>query len=320
MKTRPLLSAASLSAVLLASGPAFAGDSAAAEALFNEARALVAQGDYEHACPKLEESQKLDAGMGTLFNLGDCYEHVGKTASAWAAFREVAAGAKAAGQQARENDARARAAALEPKLVTLVVEVSPASSNLSNLVVKRDTVEVGRAQWGSSIPIDPGKHVIVASADGKEPWQTEVNIVETVRSTKVVVPALKNAAAQPVAAGGGAAPASTGSTQRTLGIIIGGAGIVGLGVGTVFGLRSMSKHDDDLKYCDPNSSCDATGVNLRNEARDAGNISTVAFIAGGVLFAGGVALYLTAPRSSSSTSRASALGIGPGSILFKGAF
>jgi hypothetical protein len=308
-------------AALSVGSPSYAGDPAAAEALFNEARSLVGRGDYEQACPKFEESQRLDAGMGTLYNLGDCYEHVGKTASAWAAFREVAAAASAAGQQAREVDARARAAALEPKLVTLTIDVSPPAKALSNLVVKRDNVEVGRAQWGSAIPIDPGKHLLVATAEAKEAWQSEVVVSDAVRSTNVLVPALKSAAAPPPAKPHPIETGSSGgwSTQRTIGVIVGGVGIVGLGLGSVFGLRSMSRHDDDQLHCDSSSSCDPQGFRLRNEARDAGTISTVGFIAGGILVAGGITLFLTAPRASRTTT-APAVGLGPGSVTLKGAF
>src|SRR2546430_16366957 len=88
---------------LTATSPARAGDPAAAQALFTEAKQLMAQGKYAEACPKFDESQRLDPGMGTLFHVGDCDEHLGKTASAWAAFLEVAAQAKAAGQPARER-------------------------------------------------------------------------------------------------------------------------------------------------------------------------------------------------------------------------
>src|SRR5512139_1741852 len=56
-----------------------ASDKAAAEALFDEGRKLMAEGKYAAACAKLEASQKLDAGVGTQLNLADCYEKSGKT-------------------------------------------------------------------------------------------------------------------------------------------------------------------------------------------------------------------------------------------------
>src|SRR5262249_58286049 len=60
--------------------------SAAARTLFSEARELAAQGKYEEACPKFQESQRLRASMGALYNLADCWDHLGRTASAWALF------------------------------------------------------------------------------------------------------------------------------------------------------------------------------------------------------------------------------------------
>ena len=58
---------------------------AAAEALFQDARALSAKKDYAGACPKFKASYELDPGYGVLFNLAECYANLGKTASAWAA-------------------------------------------------------------------------------------------------------------------------------------------------------------------------------------------------------------------------------------------
>src|SRR4029077_16363436 len=90
-------------------GPALADTSSRADKLFEEAKTLVEKGRYDEACPKLEESQSLDPAVGTQFNLADCYEPVGKTASANALFSEVARIAKLAGKFEREKSARDRA-------------------------------------------------------------------------------------------------------------------------------------------------------------------------------------------------------------------
>src|SRR3954468_2190760 len=91
---RAALFAASLS--MLAPSSALAQDAssqAAAQALFEQARKLMADGKFPEACPKLAESQRLDPGAGTLLNLGHCYEKSGRTASAWVTFKDAAAAA-----------------------------------------------------------------------------------------------------------------------------------------------------------------------------------------------------------------------------------
>src|SRR4051812_17491676 len=85
-----------------------------AEALFEEARKLMVDGRYAEACPKLAESERLDPGIGTEFNLARCYELEGRLASAWTAYRNVAVSTHAAGQTAREALAHERVKALEP--------------------------------------------------------------------------------------------------------------------------------------------------------------------------------------------------------------
>src|SRR4051794_22044859 len=85
-----------------------AGEPTRAEALFRDARDLLARGEFEAACPKLEESQRLDPAPGTEFNLARCYELTGRLASAWGAYADVAAITHAAGQSEREAHARER--------------------------------------------------------------------------------------------------------------------------------------------------------------------------------------------------------------------
>src|ERR1700733_10338457 len=98
-----------------------ADDSAAAQALFDQAKKAVAAQNLAEACPKFEESYRLDAAMGTLLNLADCYERAGQLTTAWSKFLELASKAHAAGQQERARIGRQRAAALAPRLSHLVI-------------------------------------------------------------------------------------------------------------------------------------------------------------------------------------------------------
>src|SRR5258708_17552643 len=103
-----------------ASSVAFDGvspdDRATAQALFDQAKQLATSGKYADACPKFEESERLDPGIGTQFQLASCYEHVGRIASAWTLFLDVASAARGMKQPEREKVARERAAALEGRI------------------------------------------------------------------------------------------------------------------------------------------------------------------------------------------------------------
>jgi len=165
-----------------------AADRAAAQALFEQGRVLLAQNNTEAACSRFEESERLQSGLGTQYHLADCYEAVGKTASAHALFLEIAARARDLDQTSREEVARQRAAAVEPKLIKLRITVPQASGQ--DVLVERDGSRVGRAQWGLGVPIDPGVHRIRALGVGLVPWQTEIKVPPKPGLITVSVPPL----------------------------------------------------------------------------------------------------------------------------------
>ncbi|WP_437292460.1 hypothetical protein [Sorangium sp. So ce426] len=213
-----LLALAMFLAALLSGGRDARADTAAAQALFDAAKQLMAQGKYADACPKLEESQRLDPGIGTQFNLAACYEQIGRTASAWSMFLEVAGASRAAGQLEREKVARQRAAALEPRLIRLTI-TAPADSP-ADLQVKRDGALVGRAQWGTPVPVDPGKHTVEASAAGRAPFARSMELTRAGASETLAIPPLPAGApardaalppSGPAAPAGAAAPPPSGA-------------------------------------------------------------------------------------------------------------
>jgi len=300
--------------------PKTGGDAAAAQALFYEARQLMKDNKFGLACPKLEESLRLDYGIGTEFNLADCQEKVGKVASAWSGFLSVASNAHTAHQADREKVARERAKALEPRLPKLTIEVPPTAP--PSLEVKRDGIVVGQAAWNMAVPVDPGTHEITASAPGKVAWKGNIATPEQ-KAAKITVPKLED---QPVAAAPATAPktltataptapppdaASTtsitsfpepiierpGGTQRTIGWIVGGVGLASLGVGAGFGINSLAQRSQANDHCSSNNICDAKGIEHRNAAITSGDISTVTTIAGAGALIGGIVLVLTAPKS-----------------------
>lgn len=305
--------------VMTLAGTAHAQNAATAQGLFDQAKALMAQGKANEACPKFAESQKLDPGLGTLLNLGACYEATGLAASAWSTFLEAESVARADGNQEGIRISQERAAALAPKLSKLVINVT--GQPAPGLEVKRDGTPVGQAQWGTPIPADPGKHSIVASAPGRATFETEVTLTEPGSTEQATIPELAPAPAAAAPGHGDQAPSEGKgglTTQHYLAIGAGVVGVAGVAVGTIFGLQAMSKHDDADKHCDGSACRDQEGVDLRADARSAGNISTIGFIVGGVGLAGGVALWFTAGPTDGAPK--TGLVVGPGRVALRGTF
>ncbi|MBI5535939.1 MAG: hypothetical protein HY898_24680, partial [Deltaproteobacteria bacterium] len=268
-----------------------AQDRAAARAMFDEGRALARDGKHAQACPKFEESNRIDPGIGAAFNLADCYENIGRTASAWSTFLETASMARTAGQPDREKIARDRAEALAPRLVRLMLSV-PKSSDLAGLELKRDGTAVGKPMWGQPVPVDPGKHRVEASAPGHEPWATSVDASDAGKTITVEIPPLSKAAAgaTPTASSTSPPPAS-GGTQRTVAVVAAGVGIVGLAAGSLFGLKARSKWNDAQGHCEGRL-CDDAGVSMVSDAKSAATLSTLGFAVGLAGVAGATVLWL----------------------------
>jgi len=295
---------------------------ASAEALFEEGRRLMAEGKLAEACPKLESSQRLDPGVGTLLNLADCYAKLGRTASAWAAFREAGSAARAQGSAEREAVARERATALEPQLSYLTIVQWKGQS----VTITRNGEPVDPAMLDTPMPVDPGEHTIVAASPGKREWSTKVDVGPNGQRASVTIPILPDepivqVAGQPSATqssvdSGGS---SSGNTQRWLAVGAGVVGVAGIVIGSVFGVQAGSKWDDAQK-CNEDPTCPNAG-SLSDDASSAATISTVGFVVGGLGLAGGLALWLTAPEpeSAATASRAGvSIGLGMQGISVSG--
>jgi hypothetical protein len=288
-------------------------DKATADALFVEARRMMEADQYQEACPKLEDSHKLDPAAGTLMYLAHCYEKTNRSARAWATWRAAESMARAADKAEREKTSREKAEALEATLPTLRVNV-PAASRIPGLEIKRDGEVIAAASWGEAIPIDPGDHEISVTASGHKPWKSSVHIGAVRSQETLEIPVLEAIGSAPVAAApmSSAQPATPAPvvttqelssasfwTQRKIGYVVGAAGLVGLGVGTWFGLRASSKEKDSNSHCmaENQNWCDETGLALNRQAQDAEKVAVGAFVAGGVLTAVGIVLVLTAPST-----------------------
>ena len=240
--------------VLSFARPARADKIADAEDMFRRAKALMAQGKYEEACPMLKESYRSDPATGTLLNLALCNEHIGKSASAWGQFRLVEQESRAATppREDRVLLAREHAEKLEPRLSRIKLLVP---TRAPGLVVKVDGEEKGEALWTAGIVVDPGTRVIEASAPQKKTALSKVKIDDEGIVQTVTLPPLEDAPPEPLAArGAGAADlarveeyAST-RARRTTGYVIGAIGVVIIGTGAAFGVAAIV-NNNEAKNC-----------------------------------------------------------------------
>lgn len=312
---RVRLVAAIVTAAIATATDAAASDPATAQTLFDQARKLMNEEKFAEACPKLEESQRLDPAGGTVLHLALCREREGKTATAWALYQDALSYAKRDGRKDRAKVAQERIDALGPTLPRMKLRIAPATASLSKLTVARNEVEIGRAVWDDAFPVDPGKVSIVVRAPGKRPFTKSVDVPSQPGETVVEIPPLQDGPDDVgPAPKGGSSPATeggeAGGTQRTIGLVVAGAGVVGIGVGSVFGIMSMKNHSTVESECraPEYKLCSAAGVDAGESAIRNGNVSTVGFIAGGVLLAGGAVLFFTAPKGAVALTPA----VGPG--------
>jgi serine/threonine-protein kinase len=324
-------------------GAQTASDKAAAEALFDQGRSAMQEGDFGKACGLLERSQHIDPGVGTLLYLAECYEKSNRTASAWATFREAADAADRAKESARARTGRDRAARLEPFLSRLTIQVAPDAQQIPGLSIERGAMPIQQALWNVPVPVDPGEYSVRAMAPGYESWSQTVTVPEKAAKAAILVPPLKKsaepdkgvAAAPPADPTKPNAPPSpdgqtlalqsqepdrAANSQRTLAYVLGGAGILGVGIGSFFGLRAISKNSDAKSHCHLGYYCDdADGPALADDARSAARLSTISFAIGAAALAGGAILFFTSP-SSGQRSPTAHLAVGPTGVVVGGSF
>jgi hypothetical protein len=281
----------------------------AADAAFREGRTLMDARRYAEACEKFAESQRLEPAAGTLLNLADCHEKNGRVAAAWTTYTEAVKAAAARNRADWLSIASKRAAALEPKVAMLTIAVTPRAASTNGLRIDRDGTVVAKDQWDASIAVDPGTHVITASAPGHRTWTRRIDLLAAQRVITDVPPLEP---APELTAPPPKAERNESGATRIIGFSLAGAGVVALGVGVFAGLRAGALLDDAKDRCtDYPTNCSADARAPNDDSASLATVSTIALVAGGVLLIGGAVIVLAAP--STGANRAS-LRVGPGGV------
>jgi hypothetical protein len=308
--------------ISLARGAAADEARATAQALFDDAVQAMKDKAYDRACPKLEEVTRLQPGkVGAMMQLALCYEESGKVASAWARYR---AAADAAGpSDERGAQAAAKATELAPRVPKLTIAVAPANRAVRGVSLTKGGREVGVVEWDSALPADPGSYEIVVTAPGKVRWTGRVE-VKTGQAATVSVPALvddPHAVVPPEPPEPAAPPMRT---QRKVGFVVAGAGVLTLGVAGVTGALFLTKKATAQRECMSGGVaggfvCTPGGLAAANAGKTLGTVDTVTLFAGAGLLGLGVVLIATGgPKTKAPAPPTIGLALAANGVLIRG--
>jgi hypothetical protein len=288
----------------------YAQNPAAAEALFEQARAAMAAGSFDIACARFRDSDKLDPAVGTRFNLADCEERRGRVATAWSLFRGVLS--ELAQDDDRRPIAEQRARALEPRIPYL--KMQPSADTPPRVHVRIDGVELGEGSFGVALPMDPGAHqLVLVPAEGgagqhssfslREGEHLDLPIRFTPSSSPPPAERANNAPA-PAPDDEEIFPAQ--NSQQKWAYVAGGVGAASLLFGAVTGIVTLNKKNTAETNCSERRHvCNQAGVDANESGKTFGTLSAVGLSVGVLGLAAGAYLWLTAPESAPPAAHSS---------------
>jgi hypothetical protein len=294
---------------------------------FEAARRHVQAGRCDLALEEFRLSIDFEpTSVGARLNLGDCFVTLGRLPDAFRQYKEAEANAVAR-RDPRLETARRSAAEVEQKLVRILLrEPEPV---VAGLVVTVDGTSAGARPW--LVAVTPGKpHALEATAPDGRRWRADVNgkagDVLRVDVEMGTAPAPAGAGETPVV------PRAPASSLGTWGLVVGAVGIAGVVTGAVSGALASSSRSDLAGIVNKDPQCSGIYPGARCEAGAQARIqpiqdraylestvSTIAFVAGGVLLVSGIVMYVLAPSEPPSTRKGAPAGarlrIGAGGTL-----
>lgn len=270
-----------------------------------EFRRGVACGRARCACEHFKKSlEHYDQRPSAWVRVALCRSQEGDKAEAWRALQRARELNRSA-EQYRDDLEQEIKAELE-LIPTLTIEVDDPPERLELFL---DDAPLPEAP-GVAVGVARGTHRVRAEAPGYEVASETVVVDEQRERMKLSLVRKAEALPPPVTPPFGATPVSasadtnaapgSGSTQRTVGYVFGGVGIVGLGIGAVFGLKTLGLVSDSDRYCDASNECEPEGIRLRERADDSEMVGIVSSVAGGLALGVGLALVLTAPDDTTA--------------------
>jgi tetratricopeptide (TPR) repeat protein len=289
-----------------------------AERLFKEGSDALAQSRYDEACPKLEESNRLEPALGTEYNLAVCLELSHRPAAARKLYKHVVQLATKAGKLTLVKEATDRASKLDATVPRLVMRVP---ANVKASTVKLDGEPIEPESLATVWELEPGSHTIVITAEGQEPFEKKVEAREgrTLEVTATFTP-VRTAAPQAPSAPAPQPRAQTASEPfpwKWVGLGAAGVGVLGLGAGGYFALSAKNARDESGCRDDGHCSSEAAANRLR-DAKSSADLSTVFVIAGATLVTAGLVVFFVAPGTDGKRAVEAAVALSPTGVALRG--
>lgn len=209
---------------------------------------------------------------------------------------------------------------VEAKMATLKVEVTGPSAP-TILIDGEDRTEAALA---GSVDLDPGEHRVRVTAEGYEPAEESVVLAEGARDEAVAfaLTPLPTPEPEPVTTGPDEVEMEDGPLWPAF--VLAGVGLAGIGVGAGMGVVAMNRASELDQACPVREQCPPERESLESDARLFGNISTGAFIGGGVLAAGSIVWFILRPFGGPADEAEAELSVvplvGPGHLGMLGSF
>jgi hypothetical protein len=264
------------------------------EMKFREGRAALVKHEWSVAVDAFKESLRLEPSIGTELNLALAELESGVLPLSSANHLDHVL-TQLSASDARRPIAEAALAKLEPKLTRLAVTFKdPAPANVA---VRIDGVLTKAATVAPGVRVEPGEHTVTVTSDETAESNTKVSCAEKTPCLAQVILKRTSAAVAPVPS------KSESSVLPTVGYATLGVGGAAVLVGSVFGVLAMGNKSDAYASCTLENPCpEGNRKGFQDSASSQANLSTGFFIGGAVLLAGGLAMVLLSPSSSSPTT------------------
>jgi hypothetical protein len=274
-------------------------------------------GDYDEASERLERAFSLLEAPSLGLWSARALEKKGQLVKAAERYLKttrlaVEAGGDAKVQEQAQADAATELEALRPRIPALVIELEGASAEEVEVTINGAPIKA--ALIGTARPTDPGSVEIVARR-GEQEVRQRVDLSEGQSRTLTLnmetgeAVATAGALSQPPPEGAGDTGGGKARWQIPVGWTTLGLGIAGLATGGVAAGVAAAEFETasagcDNNNCPPGSEDQVAGYNTLRI------VSSVGFIAGGVLAAAGITFLLTAPKRSEAAFVAPMIGLG----------